>query len=228
MLERGEIELGPGERHRRGQERHLGAAPPGPRAYRLQGRVRLAVGEAHLVDLAVPPDAELQLLRQRVHHRHADAVQAARDLVGVLVEFSAGVELGHDDLGGRNPLPLVDARRDAAAVILDRAGAVRVEDHRHLVIVAGKRLVDGVVDDLVDHVMEAGPVIGIADIHARTLAHCVEALQDLDRLLVIGFAGQNRLDFVHEFSLLGGSGQRSRREDQSGGEPARKQGPRTP
>jgi len=36
--------------------------------------------------------------------------------------------------------------------------------------VAGQRLVDGVVDDLVDHVMQAGTVIGVADIHARPLA----------------------------------------------------------
>ena len=51
----------------------------------------------------------------------------------------------------------------------------------------GQRLVDGVVDDLVDHVVQAGAVIGVADIHARPLAHRIEALQDLDRLgAVIG------------------------------------------
>ena len=48
--------------------------------------------------------------------------------------------------------------------------------------VAGERLVDGVVDDLVHHVMQAGAVIGVADIHARPLAHGVEALEDLDRI----------------------------------------------
>jgi len=67
---------------------------------------------------------------------------------------------------------------------------------------AGQRLVDGVVDDLVDHVMQAGTVIGVADIHARPLAHGVEAFQKpesisraiLDRngMLSVGdrFAGQ--------------------------------------
>ena len=59
---------------------------------------------------------------------------------------------------------------------------------RDLVGMAGQRLVDGVVDDLVDHVVQAGAVIGVADIHARPLAHGVEALEDLDRLLVIVFA----------------------------------------
>ena len=57
----------------------------------------------------------------------------------------------------------------------------------HLGGVAGQRLVDGVVDDLVDHVVQAGAVIGVADIHARPLAHGVEALEDLDRFgAVIG------------------------------------------
>ena len=46
--------------------------------------------------------------------------------------------------------------------------------------VAGERLVDRVVDDLVDHVMQARAVVGVADIHAGTLAHRIEALQDLD------------------------------------------------
>jgi hypothetical protein len=46
--------------------------------------------------------------------------------------------------------------------------------------VAGQRLVDGVVDDLVDHVVQARAVVGVADIHARALADGVEALQHLD------------------------------------------------
>ena len=44
----------------------------------------------------------------------------------------------------------------------------------------GKRLVDAVVHDFVNHVMEAGPVIGVADIHARPLADGFQTLQNLD------------------------------------------------
>ena len=54
------------------------------------------------------------------------------------------------------------------------------------VAMAGERLVDGVVDDLVDHVVQAGPVIGVADVHARTLAHGLEAAQHLDRFGPVG------------------------------------------
>ena len=55
---------------------------------------------------------------------------------------------------------------------------------------ARERLVDRVVDDLVDHVMQAGAVIGVADVHAGALAHRIEALEDLDRFrAVIGGCG---------------------------------------
>ena len=52
--------------------------------------------------------------------------------------------------------------------------------------VAGERLVDGVVDHLVDHVVQARAVVGVADIHARALAHRIEALEDLDGIRAIG------------------------------------------
>ena len=80
-------------------------------------RDRVAVAELHEVLLAVAPDRELEPGRQRVDDRDADAVQAAGHLVGVLVEFSAGMELGHDDLGRRDAFALVDVGRDAAAVV---------------------------------------------------------------------------------------------------------------
>ncbi len=127
-------------------------------------------------------------------------MQPARDFVGILVEFAAGMELGHDDLGGRHPFAFVDVGRDAAAIIAYGAGTVRIERDDHFLGEARERFVDGVVHHLVDHVMEAGAVVGVADIHARPLAHRVEALEDLDRLRVV-VGGKGR-------SLAGGFGHR--------------------
>ena len=120
-------------------------------------------------------------------------MQTAGNLVGVLVEFSARVQLGHDDFGRRDAFTLVDVGWDAAPVVAHRARAVGVERYNHFRGKPGERLVDGVVHHLVDHVMEAGTVIGVADIHARPLADRVEALEDLDRLgAIVGrvFAGR--------------------------------------
>ena len=185
VLQRGEVELRHGEGFLRRQERHLGAALVVGGAGLGERRHRFAVVELHEMLFAVAPDGELEPARQRVDHRDADAVQAAGHLVGVLVEFSAGVQLGHDDLGCRHAFALVDVGRDAAAVVAHGAGAVGIERHHDVLGVAGERLVDGVVDDFVDHVMQAGTVVGVADIHARPLAHGIEALEHLDQFGVV-------------------------------------------
>jgi hypothetical protein len=150
---------------------------------------RIATLEAGVMLLAVAPDAQVEPVGKRVDHRDADAVQAAGDLVGVLVELPAGVQLGHDDLGGRDALLLVDAHGDAAPVVGDRDAVVGVKRDRDGVRVARQRLVDAVVDDLVDHVVQARAVIGVADIHAGPLAHGLQALENLDGIRAV-FAGR--------------------------------------
>ena len=108
-------------------------------------------------------------------------MQPARDLVAVLVELAARMQLGHDDLGRRNALALVDVDRNAAAVVAHakpscRHGCVTLT----AVGMAGQRLVDAVVDDLIHHVVQARAVVGVADIHAGPLADSLQALENLD------------------------------------------------
>ena len=145
-----------------------------PRSVVVPTTAERALGLAQLVllavQLAVALDGELQHVRQRVDHRDADAMQAAGDLVRVVVEFTAGVQHGHDDLGRRAVLFLVDVDRDAAAVVGDGDGFVGVDRDDDPVAVAGQRLVDRVVDDLENHVVQAGAVIGVADVHSGALS----------------------------------------------------------
>ena len=185
MLQRREIIFDVGEGLGGCKEGHFGAALAIGVADDLERGDRIAMGEFDVMFLAVAPDPKLQLARQRVDDGDADAVQAAGNLVGVLVEFSAGVQLGHDDLGRGNAFALVNVDRNAAAVVAHRHRAVGVEDDFDGGGVARERFVDGVVDDLVDHVVQAGTVIGVADIHARPLAHGVEPLQHPDRFRAI-------------------------------------------
>ena len=106
---------------------------------------------------------------ERVHAAHADAVEAAGDLVGVLVELAARVEHGHHDLDGGQPHLRVDAHRDATPVVRDRDRVVRVDHDVNMVAVARERLVDGVVDDLVDEVVQTADA-HVADVHGGALA----------------------------------------------------------
>ena len=143
---------------------------------------------ALLVDVAVAPDFEVEPLRQRVDDRHADAVQAAGHLVAVVVELAAGVQHGQHDFGGRLAAG-VPIDGNAAAVVDDGDRVVDVDRDVDLVAVAGQRLVDRVVDDLVDEVVQPGRT-GRPDVHGRPLPHGLEAFEDLDlvRAVVVGRA----------------------------------------
>src|SRR4029079_10995021 len=92
----------------------------------VQALLRLtAVDEAHEVPLAVAVDLDLDQSGQGVHDGHADAVQAAGDLVALAAELPARVQHREDDLGRAQRVVLrVDVDRDATAVVDDLAPAV--------------------------------------------------------------------------------------------------------
>ena len=190
-----------------GQKAHFGAALVGV-AGDAHGRdfhtahgfdhavLHEAAGKLQLVLFAVAAHHQAQAARQRVDAAHAHAVQAARDLVAVLVELAPGVQLGQRDLGGR-ALGLVlvvhlHAGGDAAAVVGDADGVVGVDGDDDVVAVAGQRLVDRVVDHLEHQVVQAGAVAGVADVHARAFAHRLQAFQDLDGAFAVAAAGGSR------------------------------------
>ena len=66
-------------------------------------------------------------LDKPVDDRYTDPVQPARNLVRVLVELSAGVEVRHGHFGGADPLLVMNADGNAAAVIGDGDRAVGLE-----------------------------------------------------------------------------------------------------
>ena len=83
------------------------------------------------------------------------AVSGGLHGVGVAAELAPGVQLGHDHLERRAVLDRVLVDRDAAAVVDHPEPAVGGQGDVDPGAVAGQGLVDGVVDDLVDEVMQA-------------------------------------------------------------------------
>jgi hypothetical protein len=71
-------------------------------------------------------------------------------------------------------------------------GVVGVDGDDDVVAVAGQRLVDGVVHHLEHQVVQTGAVGGVADVHARALAHRLQAFQDLDGLGAIAAGAWGR------------------------------------
>ena len=178
------------ENFRIGPEAHLGAAAVRRLAGVLQFALRFAALERHAIELLAARDLDLHALGESVGDRDADAMQTARSLVDLGVEFAAGVQRAHDHFERRFFREFrVRIDRNAAAVVVDGDKAVG----RHLdfdpVGVAGERLVHGVVDHLGEQVMQR-LLVGAADIHAGAAAHRLEPLQHFDMLGgVAGVAG---------------------------------------
>ena len=173
-----EVEFDVGEGIPGGREAHFGAAGFGF-PHHGQWRVRHAVMIRLLPHFAVTAHCQLEHFRQRVDHRYAHAMQAAGHLVGVVVEFAAGVQHRHDHFRRRDTF-FVNFSRDTAAVIGYGYRFVRMDSDLNLGAVASERFIDGIVYQLKHHVMKTGAVIGIANVHSRALTHRIQPLQDLD------------------------------------------------
>lgn len=120
-----------------------------------------------------------QPLGKRVDDGQPHAVQPARNLISPAAEFAARVELGQHDFDRGDLLRMVHGGRDSPAVVRHRTGAVRVQRHDDGIAVTGKRLVDGIVDDLLHEVMQPF-YVRRADVHPRALANGIQPLQNLN------------------------------------------------
>ncbi|GAO26972.1 hypothetical protein ALISP_6792 [Alicycliphilus sp. B1] len=152
------------------------------RANRGSATSPAAKGQAR--DLALAVRGHLQPGRERIRHRHAHAVQAAREAVGAalpLVELAARVQAREHQLDHRRAFLGVQAEGNAAAVVLHADRAVLVQRDLDLLAVARQRLVGGVVQHLLDDVQG---VVG-AGVHARALLDGLQALKNADRALGI-------------------------------------------
>ena len=132
--------------------------------------------KADVVFLAAALDPAFQILRQRIDDGHADAVQAAGELVVLVGEFSARVQPRQDQLDAADLLLGMNVHRHAATVVGHLQRAVLVEHDVDALGVTGQRFVDGVVDDFVREVIGPARI----RVHAGTPAHGIESAQYFD------------------------------------------------
>ena len=147
-------------------------------AHDLQLLGDIAPGEFHLIDFAVLVYLHRQPLAQSVHHAGAHAVEAAGDLIASAAELAAGVQHGEHHLQGGPARLGLDIHGNTAAVVGNGDGVTLVDGHGNVRAVAGQRLVDGVVHDLIYQVVQTAGAGG-ADIHTRPLPHSLQPLQYL-------------------------------------------------
>ena len=109
-------------------------------------------------------------------------MQTTGELVVLVAELAAGMQLGKDQFDARYAFFRVDIHRHATAIVEHFQRIVLVEDHLDRLGVPGQGFVDAVVDDFLGQVVGACGV----GVHARALAHRVEAGKDFDGVCVIG------------------------------------------
>ena len=160
--------------------RRFGAAP-----ISASGAVGNAAREALPVQRLLARDLDQKFGGQRVHHRRADAVQAARGGIGLAGEFAAGMQRCQDHLDRRLAGEFrMLADRHAAAIVADRQPVARFQMHLDPVGMAGHRLIHRIVEDLGREMVQR-PLVGAADIHAGAVAHRLQPFKDLDVRCVI-------------------------------------------
>src|SRR6266540_1664952 len=155
------------------------------RADDLEVRRFLPAGEAHPILFGVAPHADLEPFAQAIHDGQADAVQAARHAVHLSLELPAAVHPRQDELDAGHAVLGMDVHRDSASVVRDGHGSIRVEGDLDVLAEPRHRLVDRVVDDLVDEVMEAARV-DAPDVHRGAFSDRLQALKNLDLPGVVG------------------------------------------
>ena len=128
------------------------------------------------MQFAVAADVELEEIGQRIDDGHTDAMQSTGNLVGGVVELSARMQHGHDDLGRGDALFAVNVDRNAAAVVGHGDGFIGMNSDHHAITMARQRLVDGVIDHLEHHVVQAAAVVGVADVHSGSFSDGVKTL----------------------------------------------------
>ena len=166
-------------------EAHLGAAPVEHLADLFEPARRQPARKGLAVEHLAPGDLDFEPLGQRIDDRHADAVQAARGLVGAGIELSTGVEHRHDDLDGRFVGKFrMRLDRHAAAVVGNGDETLGIERDVDEGGMAGDGLVHRIVDHLGEEVVQ-GALVGATDVHARAPPHRLQPFKDLDRCGVV-------------------------------------------
>jgi hypothetical protein len=141
---------------------------------------------------------------QSIDNRNADTVQSTRDLVGIIIKFTSGMQLRHDHFGCRNALFSVNINWNAAAIIGNRHRPIFIQPHLDNITMPGKRLINRIIDNLINHMMQPGTIIRVADIHAGALANSVQTAQHFNRICsIIGFIFSH-ITFTHHFTSNSG------------------------
>src|SRR5574344_1249322 len=108
-------------------------------------------------------------------------MQTSGNLVIGFAELAAGMKDSQYDLKGRTALLVIDASRNASAIILNPDGIILVYGHLDIIAEATHCLIDTVVHNLVDQMMKTS-LPYISNVHRRSFPHGLKAFQYLNTI----------------------------------------------
>ncbi len=117
------------------------------------------------------------------------------------------MQLSHDDLSCGAAFLGNHSRRDTAPIVYNADGFVGMDRDGHLSAKPGQRLIDCIVDSLKNHVVQARTIVGIADIHTRTLSHRFKAFEHLDAAFIIDRGIRHKYSETGSIIIPSGPGQ---------------------
>ena len=129
--------------------------------------------------MAFAVDLRHEAVGKGVHAGDADSVESSGHFVAVLVELASGMEDGHHYLQCGTMLLRMHSGRDASSVVGDLDGIVGEDGHTDLGAIAGHRLIDTIVNNLINKMMES-PLADVTDVHRRSFPHRLKPFQHLD------------------------------------------------
>ena len=106
-------------------------------------------------------------------------METTGNLVGVIIELSAGMKFGHDDFQSGHTLVFVIIHRNPATIILDTERSILVNDHIDFGRMSRHRFVDAVVNNLVDQVVKSSRS-GTTDVHSGSFANRLDTFEDFN------------------------------------------------
>jgi hypothetical protein len=130
-------------------------------------------------DGTLTTNLDFEARRECVHDRATNTVQTTGNGISAAAELTAGVKNSEHDLNGRLSLGGVDVNRDASTIVNNANRTIGKDRYFDVVAVPSEGFINGVIDDLVDKVMQS-PGTGGTDVHSGTFANGFETFENLN------------------------------------------------
>jgi hypothetical protein len=131
------------------------------------------------VDLSINNHIGFAPFGKGIYHRDPHTVKPPGNLIGLFVEFTPRMKLGHDQLQGADPFGGMYVYRNTPAIILHPDYVFPFQYHEDRIAVTLHGLVHRIVHHFVYQMMKPVDACG-PNIHTRPLAYGLNALEDLD------------------------------------------------